>query len=222
MKHLVLLALLLAPPQLYAQSLTFSSGNNSTILSSSAHTVEAKQPQYTAVQQPLPPTVVQPQKVIKDSVVERFLISEPWCSPCRVAKARFLQSGGKAKNVITLAEAKRRFNKSPNSIPFEFTATIYINSINEVKSSNSWVCNCSNKCSCGCQQGVVCKCNATTTTASSSESSHAKHLREVHGIDPTGMSEEQIRQAHNKAHGGGNWYFPNESKNTQYITRRRL
>lgn len=54
-------------------------------------------------------------------VVERWLVSEPWCVNCPAAKKRFLAAGNTESHVITSAEAKRRHGKSISTVPAEYT-----------------------------------------------------------------------------------------------------
>jgi hypothetical protein len=53
-------------------------------------------------------------------IVQWYLVSEPWCQHCPAAKTRFLAKGWPAENVLTIAEASRRFGVTVASIPFEF------------------------------------------------------------------------------------------------------
>lgn len=62
-------------------------------------------------------------RVATRQVSERWLVSEAWCRYCPAAKARFLASGGKPENILTLAEAARRHGRRPASIPYEYTTT---------------------------------------------------------------------------------------------------
>lgn len=62
-------------------------------------------------------------RVATRQVTERWLVSEAWCRYCPAAKARFLSSGGKPENILTLAEAARRHGRRPASIPYEYTTT---------------------------------------------------------------------------------------------------
>jgi hypothetical protein len=54
------------------------------------------------------------------TVAVRYLISEPWCSLCPSAKRRFLQSGGRPENIISMQTARQRFGIVHNP-PHEFT-----------------------------------------------------------------------------------------------------
>lgn len=57
-------------------------------------------------------------------VPERWLVSEPWCSLCPAAKARFLASGGNPDNVITIAKAKELHGRIVKGVPHEYTTTV--------------------------------------------------------------------------------------------------
>lgn len=54
---------------------------------------------------------------------DRWLVSEDWCQNCPEAKRRFLSSGGKAANIITIAQAAELHNKTIGSVPREYTTT---------------------------------------------------------------------------------------------------
>jgi tRNA G46 methylase TrmB len=54
------------------------------------------------------------------TVAVRYLISEPWCSLCPAAKRRFVQSGGRPENIISMQTARQRFGIVHNP-PHEFT-----------------------------------------------------------------------------------------------------
>ena len=73
---------------------------------------------------PQQPPVVQPEPQITPPVVvqqERWLVSEPWCPHCPAAKRRFLQSGGRADHVITIAQALQMHGRTITSVPVEYT-----------------------------------------------------------------------------------------------------
>jgi hypothetical protein len=49
-----------------------------------------------------------------------YLVSEPWCSSCPAAKARFLALGWSEDNILTMAECQAKFGFKPDHVPFEF------------------------------------------------------------------------------------------------------
>jgi len=49
-----------------------------------------------------------------------YLVSEPWCSACPAAKARFLKLGWPKENILTIAQCEARFGFRPDHVPFEF------------------------------------------------------------------------------------------------------
>ena len=51
---------------------------------------------------------------------ERYLVSEPWCSHCPAARSRFLASGGRPENILTVAGFAARFGIRVRSVPYEF------------------------------------------------------------------------------------------------------
>lgn len=53
--------------------------------------------------------------------IERWLVSESWCSACPAAKTRFLRDGGKKSNIITIAQASELHGKSISGVPTEYT-----------------------------------------------------------------------------------------------------
>jgi hypothetical protein len=60
-----------------------------------------------------------------------YLVSEPWCGSCPVAKARFLSLGWSQENILTIAQCEAKFGFRPDHVPFEFgepvamTSSIY-------------------------------------------------------------------------------------------------
>ncbi len=60
------------------------------------------------------------------STTQRFLVSEPWCIYCPQAKGRFLAAGNPASNIISIAEAKRRFGINVGSVPYEFSREVQV------------------------------------------------------------------------------------------------
>lgn len=52
---------------------------------------------------------------------ERWLVSEDWCVNCPPAKRRFLSSGGKPENIITIARAAELHGKKISGVPHEYT-----------------------------------------------------------------------------------------------------
>lgn len=54
-------------------------------------------------------------------ITDRWLVSEDWCSNCPAAKRRFLSSGGKPENIITIARAAELHGKQIGSVPQEYT-----------------------------------------------------------------------------------------------------
>jgi hypothetical protein len=57
----------------------------------------------------------------KATVKERWLVSEPWCPSCPAAKKRFIASGGKSVNIITIAKALELHGRVIDSVPREYT-----------------------------------------------------------------------------------------------------
>jgi hypothetical protein len=53
---------------------------------------------------------------------ERYLVSESWCASCPAAKARFLASGGKPQNIVTIAGAAA-LGHNFSSVPHEFSVS---------------------------------------------------------------------------------------------------
>lgn len=49
-----------------------------------------------------------------------YLVSEPWCTYCPAAKAKFLAKGWSEKNILTRAQCEARFGFVPDRVPFEF------------------------------------------------------------------------------------------------------
>jgi len=56
-------------------------------------------------------------------VTRRILVSEAWCGPCVAAKKRFLSSGGKQSDIITISQAMSQYGIKVTAIPYEFTTT---------------------------------------------------------------------------------------------------
>lgn len=54
-------------------------------------------------------------------ITDRWLVSENWCANCPAAKRRFLSSGGKPENIITIAQAAELHGKQIGSVPQEYT-----------------------------------------------------------------------------------------------------
>lgn len=54
-------------------------------------------------------------------ITDRWLVSEDWCANCPAAKRRFLSSGGKPENIITIAQAAELHGKQIGSVPQEYT-----------------------------------------------------------------------------------------------------
>lgn len=54
-------------------------------------------------------------------VQERWLVSEDWCANCPSAKRRFLSSGGRPENIITIAKAAELHGKQIGAVPHEYT-----------------------------------------------------------------------------------------------------
>ena len=69
------------------------------------------------------------------TVTEHWLVSEPWCSLCPAAKARFLRLGRKQSNIIDRAEAKRRHGKNVSGVPFEYTTNETIETAHTVSTA---------------------------------------------------------------------------------------
>lgn len=175
-----------------AQSIVFSSDGRSAVVSGKSEVpvasvpskettefVEVKPQPQPQVQPSSPPAPVPPQpaaaEVVQVSVVEDFLVSEPYCSACPPAKSRFLARGGKKENIINVATAKARFGKNISRIPFEFSATVVQTQTQVRHTAEQAVgvpsCNCSSACTCGCQAGRRCSCGWAQTTSSSAVSS---------------------------------------------------
>lgn len=53
-------------------------------------------------------------------ITDRWLVSENWCANCPAAKRRFLSSGGKPENIITIAQAAELHGKQIGSVPQEY------------------------------------------------------------------------------------------------------
>lgn len=51
---------------------------------------------------------------------ERYLVSESWCPNCPAAKRKFLESGGKPENIITIKQAKA-LGETVSAVPHEFS-----------------------------------------------------------------------------------------------------
>lgn len=140
----IAILLLLIPPSASGQSIVTSGGGRSIVLSGVA--VRAEPVQITVPAKPSEADALRMEiDVLKSSLAaataappirkvpsvpattqpvetrERWLVSESWCPHCPAAKARFLQSGGQADHVITIAEAKRRHGMSVSSVPYEYT-----------------------------------------------------------------------------------------------------
>lgn len=58
------------------------------------------------------------------TVKERWLVSESWCRLCPAAKTRFLSSGGRPENVITIATAAALHGKNIGGVPHEYTIDV--------------------------------------------------------------------------------------------------
>ena len=54
-------------------------------------------------------------------IAERWLVSEDWCQNCPAAKRRFLSSGGRPENIVTIAKAKELHGKQIGAVPYEYT-----------------------------------------------------------------------------------------------------
>lgn len=64
------------------------------------------------------------------TVKERWLVSEPWCRNCPAAKSRFKASGGKAENIISIADALKLHGHVIDSVPREYTTDKQITLLN--------------------------------------------------------------------------------------------
>ena len=128
MKNKIFIAVLImiVARSLFGQSIMLSSDGLSIVLSSRSVPQEAVVQPVEPVAQPEPVVeAVQPEPVKAVPAVRKwYLVSESWCRHCPAAKQRFLRKGWSEKNVITIAEAKRRFDITVSSVPHEFEAIV--------------------------------------------------------------------------------------------------
>lgn len=105
-----------------AQSIMVSGGRPSVFVSGTGQQ-EATKPAAPKPPAERPPAAPQPEVITPPVVVqqERWLVSESWCPHCPAAKRRFLQSGGRADHVITIAQALQMHGRTITSIPVEYT-----------------------------------------------------------------------------------------------------
>jgi len=129
-KLLPWLLLTCGPCAVHGQSIVVSGGQRSIVVSGSGQAPEpVTQP---VIANPSPVVISQAPtnaptddgaagEVFVTTVQERYLVSEPWCGYCGPAKARFLASGGKPENIISIAQAKAMGHRWGGGVPHEFT-----------------------------------------------------------------------------------------------------
>lgn len=75
-----------------------------------------------------PELIIHPEKprqtIVAQDVMTRYLVTAPYCALCPAAKTRFQAKGYPESNVISIAEAKRRFGITVTGVPFEFEAPV--------------------------------------------------------------------------------------------------
>ena len=114
---------------------------------------------------------------VKTKTRTKYLVSEPWCTRCPAAKSRFLAAGWPEENVLTIEQARKRFNLTISYVPFEFDEP-------ETTATPS-----------------------PAVTRSAAESAAEKHLRDTHNIECSGLSMAEMESIHDGAHGGPQYHF---------------
>lgn len=119
---------LIVARSVFGQSIVFSSDGKSIVLSTTVPPVIVV-PIVTPnlVSTPIlicPQVPVEVVEKLKPAAKQWYIVSEDYCLPCRVAKAKFLAKGWPKENVITIAQAKQRFGITVARIPYEFEATV--------------------------------------------------------------------------------------------------
>lgn len=107
-----------------AQSIVMSGSGGSIVVSGQSDSSSVVVSKPVVVAEP-PKPIVQPSPKPR----QFYLVSESWCQHCPAAKRRFLAKGWPERNVLTIAECKRRFGFTVPSVPYEFGEPVAAKSV---------------------------------------------------------------------------------------------